>query len=152
MTTKTTSESAACQEPFHNLGGRAERSTHTSGASRFGSAAVAASALLGWLTACDVSHFRLDSTEHGAPPFFSPSPAQQPSFNACPGSGHSNAATRNPRSHPLPDLRETQMGLRSRWNDTVGTWSWRFSYCCRYCVRNRNGNERTSGSSDAQNI
>lgn len=28
-------------------------------------------ALLGWLTACDVSHFRLDSTEHGVPPFLS---------------------------------------------------------------------------------
>lgn len=35
-------------------------------------------ALLGWLTACDVSHFRLDSTEHGAPPFFSPSPLSNP--------------------------------------------------------------------------
>lgn len=63
---------------FSQSWGRAERSTHTSGASRFGSAAVAASALLGWLTACDVSHFRLDSTEHGAPPFFSPSPLSNP--------------------------------------------------------------------------
>lgn len=35
-------------------------------------------ALLGWLTACDVSHFRLDSTEHGAPPYFSPSSLSNP--------------------------------------------------------------------------
>lgn len=36
-----------------------------------GQAGVAASALLGWFTACDVSHFRLDTAEHGAPPFLS---------------------------------------------------------------------------------
>lgn len=36
-------------------------------------------------------------------------PSQQPSFNACTGSGHSSAAACSPRSHQLPDLRAGQM-------------------------------------------
>lgn len=56
---------------------RAVCPTPTSSVSRFGSV-VAASALPGWLTAWDVSHFRLDSTVRGALPFFSPSPLNNP--------------------------------------------------------------------------
>lgn len=75
-------------------------------------------ALLGWLTACDVSHFRLDSTEAWCSAIFLSLPSQQPNFNACTGSGHSNAAVHNPHSHTLP-WPETQdhmkMTLRCHW-------------------------------------
>lgn len=79
MTAKT--KSAATQEPFHNVcGGGGEQCDPVTRLKRagLGQQQEQSLALLGWLTACDVSHFRLDSTEHGAPPFFSPSPLSNP--------------------------------------------------------------------------
>lgn len=105
--------------------GRAVRSSHRPRASRFGSA-VAACALLGWLTACDVSHFRLD-TEHGAPPFFSPSPLTNPVLTHALAVATAMQPFATHAVNPLSDLR-AQIELGSKWNDTVGTLSLRLSH------------------------